>query len=264
MIKRNPHHGKFALAALAALCVILITGPMSAQIKLHPGLIPGKVIHNANVRDFAYCEIAPVLGTPPKLVTVFYNTSGPDDYCPVDKMGALDPKKLATELGAKSVYLNPTPRSARRRWVMDQLWFFAVGKSVDFHGVKGTWGASTSLESMKALLTGPYTPGTIHRQTKYLYAKGSRVFLLRGPGGKTWVIESYATEIDPNLTFDQLPQLDSKLNLPEGYKFEVKTLTQDLTIDLRKAPDNTAHIVRDELHDVYEGCGFDHACNYTP
>ena len=83
MIKRNPHHGKFALAALAALCVILITGPTSAQIKLHPGLIPGKVIHNANVRDFAYCEIAPVLGTPPKLVTVFYNTSGPDDYCPV-------------------------------------------------------------------------------------------------------------------------------------------------------------------------------------
>jgi hypothetical protein len=79
-----------------------------------------------------------------------------------------------------------------------------------------------------------------------------------------WAGRQDLGQIDPNLTFDQLPQLDSKLNLPEGYKFEVKTLTQDLTIDLRKAPDNTAHIVRDELHDVYEGCGFDHACNYTP
>jgi len=72
------------------------------------------------------------------------------------------------------------------------------------------------------------------------------------------------TAIDPTLSFDKLPQLGAKLKLPEGYTFEVKTLTEDLTIDPRKAPDNTAHIIRDNFHDVYEGCGFDAACNYVP
>jgi len=76
-------------------------------------------------------------------------------------------------------------------------------------------------------------------------------------------MQSYATEVDKDLSFDQLSNLASKLSLPEGFKFEVKTLTKDLTIDPRKA-DGLAHIVRDNLHDVYEGCGFDAACNYTP
>lgn len=67
-----------------------------------------------------------------------------------------------------------------------------------------------------------------------------------------------------DLTFEQLPQLGSKLkNLPKGWKFETKVLTKDLTIDPRKAK-GVAHIIRDELHDVYEGCGFDAACNYVP
>jgi hypothetical protein len=42
-----------------------------------------------------------------------------------------------------------------------------------------------------------------------------------------------------------------------------KTLTRELTIDPRKA-NGVAHIVRDGLHNVYEGCGFDKACNYVP
>jgi hypothetical protein len=147
---------------------------------------------------------------------------------------------------------------------MDEFWAYGVGESVDFHGVKGTWAASMSPKSMKGLLVGPYTPGEIHRQTKYLYKSGSQVFLLRDPSGKTWVMQSYATEVEPKLTFGQLAQLVGKLKLPEGYKFEVKTLTSDLTINPTEVPDNTAHIIRDDLHNVYEGCGFDTACNYTP
>ena len=120
-----------------------------------------------------------------------------------------------------------------------------------------------SPELMKGVLKGDFVPGEIHRESKYLYAKGSEVFLLHSPDGKTWVMQSYATEVDKDLSFDQLPNLASKLSLPEGFKFDAKTLTKDLTIDPRKA-DGLAHIVRDNLHDVYEGCGFDAACDYTP
>ena len=87
--------------------------------------------------------------------------------------------------------------------------------------------------------------------------------MLRGADGKTWVMQSYATEVDKDLTFEKLPELGSKLKLPDGFKFEVVTLTKDPTVDPRKA-DGLAHIIRDDHHDVYEGCGFDAACNYTP
>ena len=256
---------KTAVASFAIIvCAVLFTMVVSAQqITLKPGAIPGKEFHRTNARDFAYCEIAPVLGTPPNVMAQFYTSSGPGDRCPVNEMAAIDPKKLAAELGAEFVYMNPTPQTARRHWVMDQLWFFKVGESVDFHGVRATWAASMSPELMKGVLEGDFVPGEIHRDSKYLYAKGSRVFLLRSPDGKTWVMQSYATEVDKDLSFDQLANLASKLKLPDGFKFEVKTLTKDLTIDLRKAND-VAHILRDNLHDIYAGCGFDAACSYIP
>ncbi len=245
-------------------CAVLFTMVGSAQqITLKPGVILNHEFYRNDARNFAYCEIAPVLGKPPNAMAQFYNSSGPGDRCPANEMAAIDPKKLAAELGAEFVYINPTPQTARRYWVMDQLWFFQVGETVDFGGVRATWAASMSPEVMKELLSRDFVPGEIHRDSKYLYAKGSTVFLLRSPDGKTWVMQSYATEVDKDLSFDQLSNLASKLKLPDGFQFEVKKLTKDLTIDLRKAND-VAHIIRDNLHDIYGGCGFDAACNYIP
>lgn len=146
---------------------------------------------------------------------------------------------------------------------MDENWVYRVGETVDFMGVKATWMASMSPEQMRGAVSKPYEGVEIHRESKYLYKKGSTVFLMRTPEGKTYVMQSYATEVDKDLAFAQLPQLGGKLKLPAGWKFEAMTLTKDLTVDPRKA-NGTAHIVRDDLHNVYEGCGFDAACNYVP
>ena len=86
---------------------------------------------------------------------------------------------------------------------------------------------------------------------------------MHSPDGKTWVMLSYTTEVDPDLSFDQLSNLASKLKLPDGFKFEIKTLTRDLSIDMRNA-NSLAHIIRDNLHDIYQGFGFDDACSYIP
>jgi hypothetical protein len=251
-------------AVAAALVVSTITVVFAQpQMKLNPGPIAGKEVHLPNARNYAYCEIAPVIGKGPQAVAQFYNTSQAGD-CPPDKFSALDAKKLAAELHSDLVYLNPTPQSARRHWVMDQLWAFVAGETVDFHGVKAIWVAAMTPEDMTGLLKGPFTPGQIQRASKYLYAAGSAVFLLRQPDGKAWVMQSYATEVDAALTFETLSQIGTRLALPEGWRFETKTLTSDLTIDPRKAPESKAHIIRDNLHNVYEGCGFDAACSYLP
>ena len=58
-----------AVARFAIIvCAVLFTTVVSAQqITLKPGAIPNKEFHRANARDFAYCEIAPVLGKPPNV-----------------------------------------------------------------------------------------------------------------------------------------------------------------------------------------------------
>jgi hypothetical protein len=87
---------------------------------------------------------------------------------------------------------------------------------------------------------------------------------MRAPEGKVWVMQSYANEVDPTLALAQLPELGAKLkDLPKDWTFEVKTLDRDLTVEPERV-EGVARIVRDELHDVYEGCGFDAACNYVP
>jgi hypothetical protein len=113
------------------------------------------------------------------------------------------------------------------------------------------------------VLEGDFVPGEVRRDSKYLYARGSRAFLLRSPDGKTWVMQSYASEVDNDLSFDELSNLAGKLKLPDGFKFEVKKLTKDLTTDSRKAS-GVAHILRDNPHDIYAGCGFDAACSHIP
>ncbi len=236
------------------------------SLKLNPGLTPGLQVHTPNARNYAYCEIAPIIETSHGIFAQFYNTTGtigPSGGCPAAAFAAIDAKKLGERLSTKIVYMNPTPQSARRHWVMDENWVFAAGETVDFDGVAATWMASMSPPMLLSTIAAPMTPVEIHRQSKYLYRKGSQVFLMRTPDGKAYVMQSYATEVDKSLTFEQLPQLGAKLKLPAGWSFEAKTLTEDLTIDPRNA-NGVAHIIRDSLHNVYEGCGFDAACNYVP
>jgi hypothetical protein len=241
----------------------IIAAHSAPQMTLDPRVKPGMEVHLDKARDYACCEIAPIVKTSGEIAAQFYNTSGTsgtDGGCPPTAVNA---KALAAKLGAAFVYMNPTPQTARRRWVMDQVWV-RVGETVSFDGVAATWMALMTPKAMLAdLNSGPYIPQEIHRATKYLYSSGSTVFLMHTPDKKTYVMQSYVSEIDPNLTFDQHPWLGSKLKLPPGWTFEAKILTGDLTID-RRIANNTAHIVRDELHDVYEGCGFNPACNYVP
>lgn len=77
-------------------------------------------------------------------------------------------------------------------------------------------------------------------------------------------MQSYETAVDPNLSFDRLSRLGSRLQLRDGRKFEVKTLSKDLPIDPHNVPNNMAHSIRNDSHDVYEVCRFDRAYPQSP
>jgi hypothetical protein len=190
-------------------------------------------------------------------------TTGPDGGSPADKSAAIDVKKLAVALRMDGVPMNPSPQAARRHWVMDENWVYKAGETVSSRWVQATWMASMSLEQRQGGVRRTFEGSQIQRSTKYLYKKGSMVFLMRTPESKTYVMQSYGNEVDKSLTTAQLPKLGGRLKLPTGWKFEARTLTKVLTV----APVNAngiAHITRDDLHDVYEDCDFDRACNYIP
>ena len=78
---------------LGLIAILLLTAVAFAQqIQLKPGDIAGKHLYLADSRNYPFCEIVPIMGTPP--VAQFYNTSGASD-CPPDKFDAIDAKKLA-------------------------------------------------------------------------------------------------------------------------------------------------------------------------
>ena len=80
-----------------------------------------------------------------------------------------------------------------------------------------------------------------------------------GPAG---IHQSRRSEPDP----DNLNTVGSKLkNLPAGWKFETKVLTENLSLDTGRAG-GWAAIIRDELGNTYQGCGYgkDVSANYVP
>ena len=218
--------------------------------------IPNKELHVTDTRNMPFCEIEVFAGFPPHVN--FENTTGASD-CPPDKFNAINPRKLAREIRADRVFLNP-----RRHWVMDEVWLFSIGDAYDFDGVKATWMGSTRvLEFLKAA-KGEYSPFTTNRASKYLCQKGKPVYLLTPPDKKgVFVMQSWTDYVDKTMTVDKLPDLGTILKLPKGWTFSVKTLDADLTI-APQPPDYTAHSLVDNLKNVYAGCGFDSACSYTP
>ena len=63
----------------------------------------------------------------------------------------------------------------------------------------------------KAVGAGHYHPGQIHRSNKYLYKKGTRVYLLDTPDGKTLVMQSWTPFVNKGETATNLKDLGKRV-----------------------------------------------------
>jgi len=245
-------------ALVLAVCSVPLVG-YAADLK--PGPIAGNTVYLHKARGYAFCEFEVIEGKPPNLVMQIYNTSKQETCTPV-KFGPINAEALAKKVGAVAVVKNPP-----RFWLMDRLWVYDSGETRDFDGVKATWMGSVELKGVKlgehSKPFPAYTQLAPSRHSKYEWLKGSEVYLLRDPNGKAWIMQAYTNLVDKTLTIADLPKLGSKLKLPPGWKYEVKTLDRDFTY-IPLAPGYVAHAVADDLQNVYQGCGFDTACNYNP
>ncbi len=138
-----------------------------------------------------------------------------------------------------------------------------VGAERNFDGLKARWMGQVKLPKdidLKKKGSSAYKPTTVARKSQMGFVKGKPVFILDDPEGNPWVMQAYSLIVDPNLTYDALASLGSKLKLPPGWKFRVKVLDEDLTI---RAVNGIAHIMQDDLENIYDLCGGG-SSNYKP
>ncbi len=191
-----------------------------------------------------YCEVLLVHLTGSGLAATVYNTY-PLNSCPEDKWAALDRAAIAAANGVPYAELN-----GPRFWLMNSIAKLRTGAQV----VK-TFGGIAMIEEATVLLGGtvaaaqvPFTPHTVSRQAVFTFAAGRQVYELVDPDGIVWVMQTYSQIKDPTLSMADLPGLASRLMMPSGWTYRVRTLTRPLVV---ATATRAAQVLQDNLENSY-------------
>ena len=200
----------------------------------------------SGLRNLRYCEVLygkRHLGT---LTIKVFNTQGLN-ACPEALWKALDVKVIEKKNDASFVRLN-----GPRYWTMDEI--KAAGKTANdvienFGGIEMSLRATLDV-GIKRQLAGTqfFVPNVVNRDTAFIYKSGTLIYQLTSPQGQTYIMQSYSQITDPNLSMNDLAQLAARLKLPDGWKYTVKTLTQDLVLQAQ----GKAYVIQDNFYNSYQ------------
>lgn len=255
------------MAALVALtvtaCAAQAETPAEPQV-LHDG-DGAKVMRFENMHQTRFIELFfgtkyPETG---KLVAPCYNTmftsnklAASKDTSPQALVEGLDLEKLAKEYGVAKVMLNG-PKIWMPDWVEVK-----VGKERVFGGMTAGWVAQLNLPESGKIDGATWGPMQIARDSKWGWAKGTKVALLDDTEGNTWILKGFQLGLNPQQTWEEYLAKGpaNYKTLPAGWKFRVTTLEKDLI----EIPDNNlATIMSDELFHVWDKTG-PGMTNYKP
>lgn len=210
---------------------IALTSPGAVRIEGLRGLRYGEVLLVRENRGHFHAEI--------------WNSMGLND-CPQDAWDGLRANQIAADRGAIVAVLN-----GPRYWLMDVIENVPNPDRTieDFGGITmshvATLDLGTELPEQQ-----PYIERTVLRDTVWEWSAGRRVHELVAPGGRVFAMQAYCVGIDPTQNEDNLAGLDERLQLPEGWVFRTRKLTETLRL---RAPEGIATIVQDELQNTYHG-----------
>jgi hypothetical protein len=214
---------------------------MTAARREH--MVPGREIHMRDMRGYRSCEVGLITGAgQDAAIANIWNTTGACDPIP-EQLDALDAGTVARDHGAMRAWLNPI-----RQCVFDRLDVREVGDDRTFGGISGTWmSVASAADITEATVQRSYESRYVYRNHTVTFDAGTEVYLLVEPDGEVFVMQ-YA---DPTLSEHDLAQLAGRLDLPEGWGFRAEMLDQDLEVSSSK--NNFAHVLNDNLDNVYQG-----------
>ena len=189
-----------------------------------------------DIRDARYGEIFIIKETGLDV----YNTTGLND-CPGDLWDKLDLEQIKQDHGAMQVQKN-----GPHFWMMDEQTLM-MGDKASFGGIEARWAAHAPLSVVQKGATGgkPYAIYTPSKTQSMVYYKGKPVFELVDPEGHVYVLQAH----DEKFPISTLAGLGDKLDLPKGWQYRSRTLTEDLKLDL--SPAETIYAVGDDFHQYY-------------
>jgi hypothetical protein len=191
--------------------------------------------------------------------TMFTPAGIPDsrDTAPQARVEGLDFEQMKKEYGVAGASLN-----GPKLWTPDWTEVEA-GVERDFNGIKAIWCATRHMDKNVGVSEStPYQPFTIARKSALGWKKGTTVLLLDDVEGNTWVMKGFQQGLEPAYTYEEFVAAGAGMfkNLPEGWKFRVKTLEKDLV----ETPEGgVATIMSDEFFNVYDKTG-PGMTNYKP
>lgn len=240
---RNIYLFLISLAICAGLPAYAATSNVSAE------KLAGTSVSVSNLRNKRYCEVLYGKRSFSTLVVKVFSTQGLND-CPQDAWKFITSKAISDAYGASFVRLN-----GPRYWMIDGLQ--ATGSTVNheresFGGIEMNLRATIEVGLYKQLqiLWGDpsYQATTVNRNTTWIYKSGSPVYELISPSGEEYVMQSYAQIVSPRLSMADLPMLEKQLQLPKGWSYRTRLLTEDLYL----AAKGTAYVLQDSLLNSYQ------------
>jgi len=191
-----------------------------------------------------YCEVLLVHSGTAGFYADVYNTY-PLNACPPDKWAALDATALARENQALFAELN-----GPRFWLMDAIQKVRTSSEQirTFGGIAMILEATVQIGPDILAAQAPYIPHTVNRQAAFTFDAGRQVYELVAPDRTVWVMQTYSQIKDPNLSAADLPGLASRLTLPAGWTYRVRTLTSPLVV---ATASKAAHVLQDNLANSY-------------
>jgi hypothetical protein len=170
-----------------------------------------------------------------------YNTFPLND-CPQELWSKLDPQAIATENGAAAALLN-----GPRYWLMSSIEKAgdAPQETKTFGGIEMIRQATVALSSMNPA---PYSVNEVDRKAVFNFDAGRPVFELVSADGRRWVMQTWSLMVDSGLALDDLPGLASRLSLPDGWRYETRTLTSPMRVDTST---RKANVLQDDLANSY-------------
>jgi len=184
-----------------------------------------------NSRGYQYCELVFNYG---KAGNDIYSTS-PLAPADLDWWNNLDLKALAKEFGAESVYKN-----GPQWWSMDEVGVMA-SEPVRVAGVEMVFGAHLPPGTLKIPKYTVFNPAKFQNLT---WKSGKPVYQLVDPDGHIYVLQGQKVAKESIATLGKRFQ-----KLPEGWKYRVKVLEEDLVMKL--TPNKPIPSVQDEFDQIY-------------
>jgi hypothetical protein len=200
--------------------------------------------------NFRYCEILLAYPRAGQIEAEVWGTQGVNQ-CPQPLWDALDFGDIAAEYGALLAVAN-----GPRFFVTDSTSASAISSPGDDTEIR-VYG-DLPMRFLTTVSVAPsgedggssrYMPGAVVRDNAWFFVTGRRIYELEDPQGQRWVMQSFSRSVDPELQLEDLELLGDRLELPAGWRFSSRVLTEPLEV---LTVDGIAMVLQDDLGNSYQ------------